>query len=218
MTHRFGVAHDPVVVARWCALAEQRLAYLTELFNNGRWRRYYSHTAFIENIKEAKAMVAHWRALSTPGHVPEQRTPFLNPDTKAASVPDVVETAPRLDDGTPFPTLFYLTCPRAAAAVSRLESGGLMKDMQQRLTSEPDLRAAQQAAHRDYLGRRAAAAAAAGVAPLPPGMQSAGGMPDRVKCLHALVAHELAVPGANPLGREAADAAGEWWAHGPCVP
>jgi hypothetical protein len=132
--------------------------------------------------------------------------------------PDVVETAPRLDDGTPFPTLFYLTCPRASAAVSRLESGGLMRDMQQRLGAEPALRAAQQAAHRDYVQRRSAAAAAAGVEPLPPGTQSAGGMPDRVKCLHALVAHELAVPGANPLGREAADAAGEWWAHGPCVP
>ena len=104
--------------------------------------------------------------------------------------------------------LFYLTCPRAAAAVSRLESGGLMRDMQQRLAAEPELRAAQQAAHRDYVARRSAAAAAAGVEPLPPGMQSAGGMPDRVKCLHALVAHELAVPGANPLGREAADAAG----------
>ena len=131
--------------------------------------------------------------------------------------PDVVETAPRLDDGTPFPTLFYLTCPRAAAAVSRLESGGLMREMQQRLATDPDLRAAQQAAHRDYTGRRSAAAAEAGLEPLPPGMQSAGGMPDRVKCLHALVAHELAVPGANPLGREAADAAGEWWAQGPCV-
>jgi hypothetical protein len=132
--------------------------------------------------------------------------------------PDVVETAPRLDDGTPFPTLFYLTCPRAAAALSRLESGGLMRDMQQRLACDPGLRAAQQAAHRDYLDRRAAAAAAAGVEPLPPGTQSAGGLPDRVKCLHALVAHELAVPGANPLGREAADQAGEWWATGPCVP
>jgi len=132
--------------------------------------------------------------------------------------PDVVETTPRLDDGTPFPTLFYLTCPRAAAAVSRLESGGLMRDMQQRLADDPDLRAAQQAAHRDYVGRRAAAAAAAGVEPLPAGTQSAGGMPDRVKCLHALVAHELAVPGANPLGREAAEAAGQWWAQGPCVP
>jgi hypothetical protein len=42
-------------------------------------------------------------------------------------------------------------------------------------------------------------------------------MPDRVKCLHALVAHELAVPGANPLGREAVAAAGDWWAAGPCV-
>ena len=132
--------------------------------------------------------------------------------------PDVVETAPRLEDGTPFPTLFYLTCPRAVAAVSRLESGGLMRDMQQRLAADPDLRAAQQAAHRDYTGRRAAAAAAAGVEPLPPGTQSAGGLPDRVKCLHALVAHELAVPGANPLGREAADEAGAWWAAGPCVP
>jgi hypothetical protein len=131
--------------------------------------------------------------------------------------PDVVETAPRLDDGTPFPTLFYLTCPQAAAAVSRLESGGLMRDMQQRLAAEPNLRAAQQAAHRDYVERRSAAAAAAGVRPLPPGMQSAGGMPDRVKCLHALVAHELAVPGANPIGREALDALPEWWRSGKCV-
>jgi uncharacterized protein len=132
--------------------------------------------------------------------------------------PDVVETSPRLDDGTPFPTLFYLTCPRAVAAVSRLESGGLMRDMQQRLAADPELRAAQEDAHRDYVARRSAAAAAAGVEPLPAGMQSAGGLPDRVKCLHALVAHELAVPGANSLGREAADAVGEWWAHGPCVP
>jgi len=93
MTHRFGVAHDPVVVARWCALAEQRLDYLTELFNNGRWRRYYSHAAFLENIKEAKAMVAHWRALSTPGYVPEPRTAILIPDLKPAAVPDVVAVA-----------------------------------------------------------------------------------------------------------------------------
>jgi hypothetical protein len=132
-------------------------------------------------------------------------------------LPDVVQTAPWLADGTPFPTLFYLTCPRAVAAVSRLESAGMMREMQQRLATDPELRAAQEAAHRDYLARRTAAAVAAGVEPLPAGMQSAGGMPDRVKCLHALVAHELAVPGGNPLGREAADAAGEWWAAGPCV-
>jgi uncharacterized protein len=132
-------------------------------------------------------------------------------------LPDVVQTAPRLADGTPFPTLFYLTCPRAVAAVSRLESASVMREMQQRLATDPGLRAAQESAHRDYLARRAAAAVAAGIEPLPAGMQSAGGMPDRVKCLHALVAHELAVPGGNPLGREAADAAGEWWAAGPCV-
>ena len=132
-------------------------------------------------------------------------------------LPDVVETAPRLADGTPFPTLYYLTCPRAAAAISRLEAAGVMRQMQERLASDAALRAAYQAAHRDYLARRDEAARAAGVAPLPPGTQSAGGMPGRVKCLHALAAHELAVPGANPLGRETLAAAGPWWAPGPCV-
>lgn len=131
--------------------------------------------------------------------------------------PAVVETAPRLADGTPFPTLYYLTCRRAAAAVSRLESGGLMREMEARLAAEPALRRAQELAHRDYLSRRDEAARASGVEPLPPGTQSAGGMPDRVKCLHALVAHELAVPGANPLGRQALAAIGPWWAPGPCV-
>jgi len=130
---------------------------------------------------------------------------------------DVVETAPRLPDGTPFPTLFYLTCPRAAAAMSRLEAVGVMRQMSARLHSDTGLRARYRAAHEDYLSRRAEAAAQAGAEPLPPGTQSAGGMPDRVKCLHALAAHALAVPGVNPLGEEAVQAAGRWWAAGPCV-
>ena len=133
-------------------------------------------------------------------------------------LPDVVETAPRLPDGTPFPTLYYLTCPRAAAAVSALEASGLMREMTERLTADGELRDAYQRAHRDYLARRDAAAVAEGLEPLPAGTQSAGGMPDRVKCLHALVAHELAVPGANPFGREALLAAGRWWSRGSCVP
>ena len=131
--------------------------------------------------------------------------------------PDVIETAPRLADGTPFPTLFYLTCVRAVAAASRLEASGLMREMTARLGSDPKLRKAYLAAHHDYAARRAAAAAAAGVPPFRPDAATAGGMPDRVKCLHALVAHELAVPGSNPLGREAVAAIGEWWAAGPCV-
>jgi hypothetical protein len=133
-------------------------------------------------------------------------------------LPDVVETAPRLDDGTPFPTLYYLTCPRASAAAGRLEASGVMTAMTARLATDEALRRAYHAAHRDYLARRDEAALACGVEPLPPGTQSAGGMPSRVKCLHALMAHELAVPGANPLGREAADLAGEWWSAGSCVP
>jgi hypothetical protein len=132
-------------------------------------------------------------------------------------LPDVIETAPRLADGMPFPTLFYLTCVRASAEVSRLEASGVMREMTARLRSDPALRAAYLAAHRDYAARRAAAAAATGVRPLPAHTATAGGMPERVKCLHALVAHELAVPGANPFGREALAVMGQWWAAGPCA-
>ncbi|WP_084957142.1 DUF501 domain-containing protein [Thermoactinospora rubra] len=132
-------------------------------------------------------------------------------------LPDVAETAPRLPDGTPFPTLYYLTCPKAASEVGRLESSGLMKEMQARLAEAPELAAAYRAAHEDYLARRDKAAQEEGVEPLPPGTQSSGGMPERVKCLHALVAHELAAPGSNPFGREALDRLPEWWADGPCV-
>ena len=131
-------------------------------------------------------------------------------------LPDVVETAPRLPDGTPFPTLYYLTCPRAAAAIGGLEAAGTMREMTERLADE-QVKASYDRAHHDYLARRDAAATDAGVEPLPAGTQSAGGMPDRVKCLHALVAHELAVPGANPFGREALNAIGPWWSRGPCV-
>jgi hypothetical protein len=132
-------------------------------------------------------------------------------------LPDVIETAPRLPDGTPFPTLYYLTCVRACAAASRLEARGLMREMSDRLAADQGLREAYLAAHRDYAARRTAAAAADGVPPLPPDAPTAGGMPSRVKCLHALAAHELAVPGSNPLGRQAVTAMGEWWAAGPCV-
>ena len=132
-------------------------------------------------------------------------------------LPDVAETAPRLPDGTPFPTLYYLTCPRAVAAVSGLEAAGLMRAMTERLAGDGALRDRYEAAHQDYLARRDQAAKAAGVVPLPPGTQSAGGMPSRVKCLHALVAHALVAGDVNPFGRDALDAIGPWWAAGPCV-
>lgn len=131
-------------------------------------------------------------------------------------LPDVAETAPRLPDGSPFPTLYYLTCPRANAAVGKLEAAGLMRDMTARLADEV-LRDRYEFAHRDYLARRDMAARVAGIEPLPPGTQSAGGMPSRVKCLHALVAHELAAGDVNPFGREALDAMDDWWQQGPCV-
>jgi hypothetical protein len=132
--------------------------------------------------------------------------------------PDVVTTAPRLPNGTPFPTTYYLTCPRAASLIGTLEGSGLMKEMQQRLADDPDLAAAYRRAHEDYLAERAALADEVGQSvPEIEGI-SAGGMPDRVKCLHVLAGHALAAgPGVNPLGDEVLDLLGEWWAAGPCV-
>jgi uncharacterized repeat protein (TIGR03809 family) len=63
MTHRLDVARGRDVVARWCALAERRLEHLTELFESGRWRRYHTELAFLENIQEAKSAVEIWRGL-----------------------------------------------------------------------------------------------------------------------------------------------------------
>lgn len=125
--------------------------------------------------------------------------------------PDVVRTAPRLADGTPFPTLYYLTCPRVASAIGTLEASGLMREMTERLREDAQLRAAYREAHETYVAERDELARGHDQDPLPESMQSAGGMPDRVKCLHALVAHELARPGTNPLGREALDLLPEWW-------
>ena len=128
-------------------------------------------------------------------------------------VPAVVQTAPRLPDGTPFPTLFYLTCPRAASAIGTLEAGGLMARMTDRLAADPELSSRYRDAHRQYLARRAEH----GSVPEIEGI-SAGGMPDRVKCLHVLVAHALAAgTGVNPLGDEALAELPDWWAAGPCV-
>jgi hypothetical protein len=126
--------------------------------------------------------------------------------------PAVVATRPRLADGTPFPTTYYLTCPRATAACSTLESRGLMAELAARLSSDPDLAAAYRDAHEAYLRDRAELGEVPEIAGI-----SAGGMPDRVKCLHVLVAHSLAAgPGVNPLGDEALAAVGEFWRR-PCL-
>ncbi|PZG15457.1 DUF501 domain-containing protein [Micromonospora craterilacus] len=128
-------------------------------------------------------------------------------------LPDVVETTPRLADGTPFPTLFYLTCPRATAACSRLESAGLMREMADRLATDPELAAEYRAAHEDYLTRRDAIAEVPEIAGV-----SAGGMPGRVKCLHVHLGHALgAGPGVNPFGDETLELVEPWWTAGRCV-
>lgn len=128
--------------------------------------------------------------------------------------PDVLRTAPRLPDGTPFPTTYYATCPRLTGAVGALESSGLMAQMTDRLAADPELAAGHRAAHEHYLADRAALGRVEEIDGV-----SAGGMPDRVKCLHVLVAHALAVgPGVSPLGDEALAAVAPWWTDRPCLP
>jgi hypothetical protein len=127
--------------------------------------------------------------------------------------PDVVATEPRLDDGTPFPTTFYLTCPRAASMIGTLEASGLMKEMTERLEQDEELAVAYRRAHEAYLRYREAIAEVPEIHGV-----SAGGMPTRVKCLHVLAGQALGQGrGVNPLGDEVLDLIGDFWADGPCV-
>ena len=127
--------------------------------------------------------------------------------------PTVVLTAPRLPDGAPFPTTFYLTHPVAVSAIATLEAAGVMREMNQRLAEDPQLAASHRAAHADYLTRRAALGQVPEIA-----AESAGGMPTRVKCLHALVAHALAAgPGINPFGDQALELIAASWSPHRCA-
>jgi len=123
----------------------------------------------------------------------------------ACGNPVVVKTKPRLEDGTPFPTLYYLTHPLATASMSRLESAGLMAQWSELLEADEDLANQYLAAHQSYLAQREEIEVVDEINEI-----SAGGMPTRVKCLHALAAHSLAVgPGINPIGDLAIDNS-EW--------
>lgn len=126
--------------------------------------------------------------------------------------PLVVKTAPRLPDGTPFPTTFYLTHPVVVSAASTLEASGIMKQWTARITEEPELAAAYGHAHEHYLAARAELGEVEEIAGV-----SAGGMPDRVKCLHALIGHALAAgPGVNPVGDEALELISHEWRADRC--
>ncbi|KQM37699.1 MULTISPECIES: DUF501 domain-containing protein [Microbacterium] len=119
--------------------------------------------------------------------------------------PTVVATSPRLDDGSPFPTFYYLTHPAATAAMSVLEAGHVMKEFSDELAEDEELQQQYRAAHEAYLRDRAAYGEPEEIAGI-----SAGGMPTRVKCLHALAGHALAAgPGVNPIGDRAL-ARGTW--------
>ncbi len=110
--------------------------------------------------------------------------------------PTVVRTAPRLPDGSPFPTSYYLTHPAAVKGCSTLEAEHLMEELNTLLAEDPQIADAYAAAHEDYLARRAELGTPEEIDGV-----SAGGMPTRVKCLHALVGHSLAVgAGINPIG------------------
>ncbi len=113
----------------------------------------------------------------------------------------VVENHPILEDGAPFPTLFWLTCPVLLKRVSHLEAGGVMASLNEMLASAPELRE-RLAQSIEALRARRDSHAVIEESGAPP-----GGGPDKVKCLHAHVAQELASPG-DPAGAFALAATG----------
>lgn len=125
-------------------------------------------------------------------------------------LPAVLRVAPRLDDGTPFPTMFWLSCPLASRAVGRLEASGVMRDLTARLGDDEDLAAGYRQAHERFVAARDR------LGPPVPSAPSAGGMPGRVKCLHALYAHHLATRD-NPIGAWVGEQVEPLACPAPCV-
>eukprot|EP00833_Pecoramyces_ruminatium_P015222 jgi/Orpsp1_1/1189254/evm.model.d7180000070630.1 len=106
----------------------------------------------------------------------------------ACGKPAVTITSPRLPDGSPFPTFFYLCLPELIREVSRLEVTGIMKKMTEEVKNDEKAREAYKKAHNSYISRRALLGYVPEIANI-----SAGGMPSHVKCLHSLVGYSLAV-------------------------
>ena len=128
-------------------------------------------------------------------------------------IPMVIESHPRLDDGSPFPTLYWLTCPLLVRRASKLESEGWMEQLNERLRADARLRDRLSAALEGYQAARDAHEILTPV-PAPP-----GGGPDRVKCLHSHLAHQLVedVQPRNPVGALVLSQAGFPDCRLPCV-
>ena len=128
----------------------------------------------------------------------------------AFGLPTVVRVDPRLEDGTPFPTTFWLTCPALRSRVGTLEADHSMVGLNQRLGDEPELANEYAAAHERYVAFRDRLDE-----PLP-GSPGSGGMPGHVKCLHTQVGHHLAT-GDNVIGSWVLENATPVRCAGPCV-
>jgi hypothetical protein len=125
-------------------------------------------------------------------------------------LPAVLRVSPRLDDGTPFPTLFWLSCPLASRAVGTLEASGVMRDLTARLDHDEEMAQDYGAAHERYVTARDELGEPV------PSDPSAGGMPGRVKCLHALYGHHLATRD-NPVGAWVAEQVEPMPCPAPCA-
>lgn len=123
-------------------------------------------------------------------------------------VVEVIANPPLLPDGTPFPTLFWLTCPLLRRSVAGLENSGFRDGLRRRKEDEPAYAMALLRAEAEYAARREAWAekmhAAEKVRGCFSGREGIGGtVSGGLKCLHAHLAHFLA-GGDNPVGAEVA--------------
>jgi uncharacterized repeat protein (TIGR03809 family) len=111
-----GRARDHHILNRWCKIAEQRLDYLVELYESGRWRRFHSEHAFTENILEAKAAVETWRALA-------RREVTTNDQTiEGPTIDQPAETSPITQDETGQPSARLLGTAAVHAALASIVS------------------------------------------------------------------------------------------------
>jgi hypothetical protein len=129
-------------------------------------------------------------------------------------LPVVIDVPPILDDGTPFPTTHWLTCPLAVLRISRIESGGGVREADHVVASDPDVALAFDGAMKRYEASRHALIPEGWSGPTPSG--GVAGSKGGVKCLHAQYA-DTAAGNENPIGDDIASRIEPLGCTMPCV-
>ena len=129
------------------------------------------------------------------------------------NIPAVIKVPPKLDDGTPFPTTYWLTCPMYNKKIGSLESHGLIKELDKEIINNPELKKQWKSRQISYEQERERLETK-DMGPKASG--GVGGATESIKCLHSHTADELST-GQNVIGKIVIESIGGFNCEEMCI-